>query len=186
MQRAQPIPRRKYTVADWEALPEQPKHELIDGDIYMMAQPSIAHIRASRELTVQLAAYLRGKRCEALQELAVQLNENEDTIFVPDVTVFCDPTKLKANRYVGAPDMVIEIISPSSVRIDTITKFNRYLRSGVREYWIVDADTRITLVNIIQNGRYVLQTYDCADKVKVAVLDDCEIDLSQVFPEAEE
>ena len=104
------------------------------------------------------------------------------TIVEPDISVVCDRNKLDDRGCAGAPDLVVEVISPSSIRHDRLTKFNLYRRAGVREYWIVSPDEQTVQVCVLQDGSY--QTVDLGvpgDVVKVNVLDGCFIELARVF-----
>ena len=102
----------------------------------------------------------------------------------PDISVICDPDKLDAFGCKGAPDLVIEILSPSTQRHDRVTKFNLYQRAGVREYWIVDPANPSVQSFILENGGYKANDFKIAgEQIKVNVLEDCVLDLSQVFPE---
>lgn len=102
----------------------------------------------------------------------------------PDITVVCDPDKLDKHGCKGAPDMVMEILSPSTQRHDRLTKFNLYQRAGVREYWIVDPANRAVQSFVLEDGRYSVKEFGTVgDKMRVNVLEDCVIDLSEVFPE---
>ena len=151
----------------------------------MQAQPSINHIDISLELGTQFRTYLRGKRCRVLQEAAVYLRKTDQSIFAPDLIVVCDPSKIKKNYVVGAPDLIVEILSKSTGKIDKTLKFQRYRQAGVREYWLVDPSHQLVDVYLWEQGSDP-QTFGCEDKIKVSVLDDCEIDLSLVFPEPED
>ena len=84
---------------------------------------------------------------------------------------------------VGAPDLIIEILSPSTSRHDRIVKFNLYLRAGVREYWVVDPEDKAISVHVLDNGRYVTNVYGDNDRLSVHVLPGCEIDLKDIFAE---
>ena len=97
----------------------------------------------------------------------------------PDITVVCDPAKLDDRGCKGAPDMVIEIESPSTARYDRILKFNKYREAGVREYWIVDPEERAVFAYTLKNGEYTAAVYE--DTAPAAVLPGCEIDLGAVF-----
>ena len=102
----------------------------------------------------------------------------------PDISVICDPDKIDRIGCRGAPDLIIEIFSPSSRRHDSLTKLNLYRRAGFREYWLVDAEAGSVQSFLLENGNYFLTgfgQYD--DEMKVHVLDGCTIDLSAVFPE---
>ena len=188
-----PLPQEnRYTLADALAWDEQDRIELIDGYPVMMAPPTRAHQKAVMELSGQLYAYLKGKKCEVYPApFAVRLFEQDgdrpedvNTLVEPDVSVVCDPSKLDDTGCRGAPDLVMEVLSPSTTRHDRFTKFNLYQRAGVREYWIVDPADKSVQVFVLEDGHYTAQDFGTAgDTVRVNVLKDCAIDLSQVFPE---
>ena len=175
---------KKYTYEDWLAWPEEERWELIDGVAYMMATPVIAHQDISDELSRQLRNYLIGKPCRAFSAIGVRLHTDEDTALIPDLSVVCDKAKLADGKVcVGAPDLVVEILSPSTAGRDRLKKFNKYLEAGVREYWIVDPETKMVNVNILENEKYVNHAYGETDAVPVHVLDGCTISLPDVFAE---
>lgn len=110
------------------------------------------------------------------------LPKNVDTYVEPDIILICDPSKLDDIGCKGAPDLIIEILSPSSKRHDMVTKFNLYRRAGVREYWIVDPDGKTVQTYILENGYYIAgDLASPGDKLPVNVLDGCIVDLAQVF-----
>ena len=183
---AEVLQKRFYTVAEWEKLPEYPRHELIDGELTMQAQPSIDHIEINVELGRQFSNYLLGKSCRVFHDAAVYLRETDQTIFAPDLSVVCDPKKIKKNYVLGAPDLIIEILSRSTAPLDKKLKFTRYQQAGVREYWIVDPWHQFVDVYHWENGPTQPQNYTRTDKIRVSVLDDCVIDLSLVFPVLED
>lgn len=186
-----PLPQEnRYSLADVLAWDEQDRAELIDGEIVMMAPPSRIHQGIVFEIARQLGNYLEGKKCKVYPApFAVRLFEKDeerpesvDTMVEPDVTLICDPGKLDNIGCKGAPDLVIEVLSPSSQRHDRLTKYNLYQRAGVQEYWIVDPESRTVQVSSLENGRYkVAEIYTAADIAKVGVLDGCYIELSKVF-----
>ena len=188
-----PFPQEsRYTLADALAWDEPDHIELIDGYPVMMAPPTRAHQEAVTALVGQLYDYLKGKKCKVyaapfavrLFEEAGNRPEDVDTLVEPDISVVCDPSKLDDIGCKGAPDLVMEILSPSTTRHDRFTKFNLYQRAGVREYWIVDPAEKSVQVFVLEDGRYTAKDFGAAgDTVWVNVLDDCTIDLSQVFPE---
>ena len=181
---------RRYTLADALAWDGRERIELIDGHPVMMAPPSRVHQAISGELFGQFWAYLRGKNCKVYHApFAVRLFEESgeppesvDTLVEPDLVVVCDPDKLDDMGCRGAPDLVIEILSPSTRRHDRMTKFNLYQQAGVREYWIVDPDSQDVQVFVLEGGRYFVRGYGTAEgSLKPSVLEDCTIDLSLVF-----
>jgi len=109
------------------------------------------------------------------------LGDDDDDVFQPDLVIICDRTKIDDKGCNGAPDMVIEILSPSTAMRDKLLKFNEYQRAGVREYWIVDPDTKTVQVFILENGQYLAKSYGETDTISVSVLKSCEISLPDVF-----
>jgi Uma2 family endonuclease len=101
----------------------------------------------------------------------------------PDISVVCDRSKLDDHGCVGAPDLVIEILSSSTSRYDRVLKFNAYLRAGVREYWIVDPEDKSVSAHILDNGRYLTSVYGDTGHLSVHVLPGCEINLNDIFAE---
>ena len=190
---ALPAEKERYTFADCLTWREDERIEIIDGEPVMMAPPpSSEHQEISMELSAQLHAYLRGKRCKVYAApFAVRLFEKDgdrpddvDTMVEPDISVVCDPNKIDRHGCKGAPDMVVEILSPSTQRHDRFTKFSLYQRAGVKEYWIVDPDKKLVLVYTLVDGQYyVPEVYTAKDSVPVEVLEDCIVDLTAVFPE---
>ena len=188
-----PLPQEKhYTYADYMTWDEQEHIELIEGAPVMMSPPSRTHQEISGELFRQIANYLEGKKCRVYAApFAVRLFEKPtddassvDTVVEPDLSVVCDRDKLDAKGCKGAPDLVIEILSPSSIRNDRLTKFNLYQRAGVREYWIVNPSEKRVQVFVLENGHYTAAALGGeADVLKVNVLDGCYIDLARVFSE---
>jgi len=177
---------KKYTYADYESWDDGNRYELTDGKIHMMSPPSQKHQEISGELFVQFHNFLRGKACKVLAApFAVRLNadKEDDTIFEPDLLVVCDKSKLDGKRCNGAPDLVIEILSPSTASRDRVTKFNKYLQAGVREYWIVDPESKTVSVHILENGKYVVQSYGDTGEITVSVLEGCIISAEDVFAE---
>ena len=190
---ALPAEKARYTFADVLAWPDDERAELIDGEAVLMAPaPTTAHQLISGELFGQLHSYLKGKKCKVISApFDVRLFEQDgdspediDTVVDPDISIVCDPSKLDEHGCKGAPDLIIEILSRSTRRHDRMTKFNLYQRAGVREYWIVDPDSKDVQAFVLDGGRYFVKGYGTAeDKMKVDVLEDCVIDLSTVFPE---
>ena len=189
---ALPAEKARYTFADVLAWEENERIEIINGEAVMMAPPNRAHQEAVVELTAQLHEYLKGKRCKVYPApFGVRLFEEDgdrpedvDTMVEPDISVVCDPSKLDDAGCKGAPDLVVEILSPSSLRHDRFTKFNLYQRAGVREYWIVDPASKSAQSFVLEDGHYTAKEFGAAgDKMKVNVLEGCVLDLSQVFSE---
>lgn len=138
-----------YTIDDIYALPEGERAELIDGKIYYMAPPSRTHQRISGKLYQTIANYIdsTGGKCEIYAApFAVFLNDDDINYLEPDISVICDQSKLDDKGCHGAPDWVIEVVSPSSKPRDYMAKLFKYRNAGVMEYWIVDPDKQMTMV----------------------------------------
>ncbi len=135
------------TAEDYWNLPEGERAELIDGQLYALASPSRIHQEIIIELTYHFQHYIKSNKgnCKIYAApFAVNLNANDQTFVEPDISVICDPDKLSDRGCEGAPDLVIEVVSPSSRRMDYIRKMALYADAGVREYWIVDPATEQT------------------------------------------
>ena len=135
------------TAEDYWNLPEGERAELIDGQLYELASPSRIHQEIIIELTYHFQHYIKSNKgnCKIYAApFAVNLNANDQTFVEPDISVICDPDKLSDRGCEGAPDLVIEVVSPSSRRMDYIRKMALYADAGVREYWIVDPATEQT------------------------------------------
>ncbi|MBO0995003.1 Uma2 family endonuclease [Bacillus sp. SD088] len=133
--------------------------EYIDGVIYMSPSPSTKHQRVSRKLGRAFEEFLDGKSCElfyAPYDIELKSEKVDGTrIVIPDITIICDPSGFTDARYVGVPDLLVEILSPSNQSHDLITKLNLYMNYGVKEYWIVNPmlDT-ITVYTLNGDGMY--------------------------------
>ena len=145
-----PLPKgHTSTIEDIYALPDGTRAELIDGQIYYMAPPSRRHQQILGSLYRKIADYIDGKQgaCEVdIAPFAVFLNDDDINYVEPDISVICDKNKLTDKGCVGAPDWIIEVVSPGSRRMDYYTKLFKYRTAGVREYWLVDPDKNRILV----------------------------------------
>lgn len=189
---ALPAEKARYTFADCLTWEENERIEIIEGEAVLMAPPSRLHQEISVAITSQLYNFLEGKRCKVYPApFAVRLFEQDgeapedvDTMVEPDISVVCDSDKLDKHGCKGAPDLVVEILSPSTRRHDRLVKLGLYQRAGVREYWIVNPEDRTVQV-MLQDGAGSLrihEDYGREDMAKVNVLEGCFIELSKVFP----
>ena len=183
---AEPVRNRKYTYSDYLTWDDDNRYELIDGEVYMLAAPSLAHQEISGNLFIQIHTYLKGKTCKVYSAPCdVRLNDDtkDDTVVQPDMIVVCDPAKIENGKSCnGAPDMVVEILSPSSITNDQIIKLNKYMEAGVKEYWIVDPETRSVQVYFLRNGEWTFRIYKGTDVGFVNILENCRVHLVDVFP----
>ncbi len=138
------------------AYQEESWDELIDGKVVAMSpRPSLNHHQVSLNITYIFSRYLKGKTCRPFGD-GVDLHLTEKDRFIPDGMVVCDPCKIKRNGVYGAPDLVIEVLSPSTARYDRGHKKDVYERSGVREYWIIEPESKAIEVYLLQNGKLSL------------------------------
>ena len=178
-----PLPQqnKEYTIDDIYALPDGQRAELIDGRMYMMAPPTRRHQRITLELSTIINNYIKDKggSCEVdIAPFSVFLNEDDKNYVEPDISVICASEKLTDKGCTGAPDWIIEIVSPGSRRMDYFVKLFKYRTAGVREYWIVDPEKNRVTVYLFDSDN--TEEYSFSDTVKVGIYDDLEIDLSSI------
>ncbi|MDO0822555.1 Uma2 family endonuclease [Desulfosporosinus nitroreducens] len=181
----------RYTYGDYVNWSEDERWELINGIPYdMTPAPSTEHQRISRKLALQFANYLVGKTCEVFYSpfdvrlpLANEKDEEINTVVQPDLAIVCDRNKLDEKGCKGAPDLIIEIISPATAKKDMQEKFLLYERSGVREYWLAFPLDRVVDVYVLNKDNKYQRSglYQYYDKIKVEIFEDLEIDLGLVF-----
>lgn len=170
-----------YTIEDIYALPEGERAELIDGQIFYLATPSTRHQRIVSKLNQKIANYIdvHGGDCEVFPSpFAVFLNNDDINYVEPDISVICDQSKLTDKGCNGAPDWIIEIVSPSSKRMDYLIKLFKYRNAGVKEYWIVDSEKdRITVYNFVHD---TIEEYAFGDDVPAGIYEDFSIKVSDM------
>ena len=162
----------KHTIDEYEKWGEDIRCELIDGELFMMTAPTITHQRIALELAMILENYTRskGKGCMAgIAPTDFQLSEDDDkTIVQPDVYMVCDKSKDREKRFVGAPDLAIEILSPSTSEKDLLVKYKKYRETGVREYWLVNYERETVLVNDFEH-EMPTRIYGIREKIPVSI-----------------
>ncbi len=172
---------KALTVEDIYALPDGQRAELIDGDMYMMAPPKRIHQEIVHFLDREIGAYIKAKggACKIYPApFAVFLNGDDKTYVEPDISVICDKDKLTEDGCSGAPDWIIEVVSPSSRRMDYLIKLLKYKTAGVKEYWVVDPEKHRVMVYDFMDD--TVEEYTDTDKIKAKLYEDLEIDFSQV------
>lgn len=173
---------KKYTVTDIEALPEGERAELIDGEMFMMAAPTWTHQEILSELHFQIKAYIKQNKgsCTVLPApFAVYVKDDIHNYVEPDIAVICNKEKLDEKGCHGAPDWVIEIVSPSGRHMDCVRKLALYREAGVREYWIVDPIQRtVTVCDPAHDKQPEIHTFE--EKVKAGIYDDLFIDFAEL------
>ena len=189
---AEKIPSKKqgeYTLDDYYALPDDIRAELIDGVIYYMASPTYIHQIIAGYIYVDLFDHVKknkGKCIPMISPLDVQLDMDNKTMVEPDVLVLCDKNKIKRGIVYGAPDFLVEILSPSTRSKDMVLKLNKYCFAGVREYWIVDPKNENIMVYKFED-EIECKVYERKTPVPVGIWNnECLIDFDEIFRYIEE
>lgn len=165
-----------YTIDDIYALPDGNRAELIDGKLYSMSTPSRTHQRILSSIFVKIANYIDSHEgnCEVdVSPFAVFLNNDDKNYVEPDILVVCDSSKFDEKGCHGAPDWIIEIVSPSSRYMDYCIKLFKYRTAGVREYWIVDPMKE--LVTVYQFDKEAIEQYSFGEDVPIGLYDNFSI-----------
>ncbi|MBU0566484.1 Uma2 family endonuclease [bacterium] len=181
----------RYTYGDYLNWPDEERWELIEGEAYDMSPaPSRWHQQIAGELFKQIAVFLTGKKCEAyFAPFDVRLpRADEDdsetmTVVQPDIVVVCNPAKLDNRGCRGAPDLVVEILSPFTASKDQIEKLALYEKHGVKEYWIIHPTDNLLTVRLLEeDGKYGIPAiYEGKGSLEVATLPGLTVNLDAVF-----
>jgi Uma2 family endonuclease len=172
---------------DWE-LDEGERYELIYGETYAMSAPNAYHQSILMELAKQIAVYMTGKPCKVYPapydvRLFFEEDESDDTVVQPDISVVCDPKKRGKEGCHGAPDFVVEILSPANTAIEMERKHELYREAGVLEYWVIDPEHKTLHSYRFNNGTIFPHSYRASDTAPVEVFPGLKIELQPVFSE---
>lgn len=174
----------EYTLDDYYALPDERRVELIDGVFYDMSAPAVIHQKILGELFVLFreCADAHEGECEVfVAPCDVRLDCDNKTMVQPDIFLICHPYDLGANALDGAPDLTLEILSPSTRAKDMLLKLHKYQSAGVKEYWIVDPDHDTVLVYDLRSDDFYPEKYDFNSVIPIHISDGkCSIDFSRV------
>ena len=191
-------PNKRYSYADYLTWADNKRRELFDGIVKLMSAPNITHSSITSGLIGRMWPFvkMRKGKCRVFHSpVDVRLpksGEKDDdkiyTVVQPDICVVCDPSKIDEKGIVGAPDLVVEVVSPSNTKLMMSTKFELYERGGVKEYWVVYPKSGLTVFLLQENGKYddgvtydVIYTPDA--KVPVFTIPGLEIGLRELFEE---
>ena len=174
---------RLYTLEDYLRLPDDQRVELIDGVFYDMAAPTTIHQSIAGFLHKKFLDFVmanKGPCFPFISPVDVQLDCDDKTVVQPDVLVVCDRTKYKNGRVFGAPDLVIEVLSPSTRRKDMQLKMYKYAGAGVREYWMVDPEKKLVVQYDLEHLG-IPAIYNFKSVIPVLIWDSaCRIDLGEM------
>lgn len=172
-----------YTTDDIYNLPDGERAELIDGQLYMMAPPSMNHQRILMNMAGEIREYIkkRNGKCEVFPApFAVFLNKDSRNYVEPDISVVCDKDKLDEKGCIGAPDWVIEVTSPSNPQHDYGIKLFKYRTAGVREYWIVNPQKKAVIVYDFEKDERSNQ-YVFDDDIPSCIFEDFSINIKNIL-----
>ena len=175
-----------YTYADYLTWDDDVRCELINGVVYKLETPSLFHQMILGEIFLQIYKFAKGTANKVFYApLDVRLNPHtrDDTVVQPDILVVCDKEKVDKYGIIGAPDLTIEVLSPSSIQHDVIRKQRIYREAGVREYWIVNPESKELDILLFETNEIKYHTQ--AETAPVHILPGCEINLAEVFAAAE-
>jgi Uma2 family endonuclease len=169
----------------WELKPGE-RFELIDGVAYAMSAPGTEHQQISMILSAQLFNHFEGKTCRPFAapfdvRLFYEEDESDDTVVQPDLVVVCDPEKLGKEGCHGAPNLVIEILSPSNTAIEMHRKMGLYQSAGVPEYWVIDPEEKVIEVYCLENGLYKPHILRLNDTLQSTLFPTLAIPLETIF-----
>lgn len=176
----------EYTLEDYYALPEDIRAELIDGVLYDMSAPQVIHQMIVGRLTLRLAQYIESKQGNCIvfgAPVDTQLDCDNRTMVQPDIGIVCDRDQLLMKGIFGAPDFVVEVLSPSTRKKDRTIKLLKYMNAGVREYWIVDPEKKYVAVYLAdEDGGYDVSVYSFEDIIPVAIFEnECKINFKEIY-----
>lgn len=172
-----------YTCTDYVTWNDNRRYELLHGRVHAMSPaPNVRHQTISGNLNWQIRSFLKPKAPCQIFYAPIDVYLSDDTVVQPDIIVVCDPRKMAKKGCVGAPDLVVEILSPSTSKMDWQDKYRLYEEAGVREYWIVNPDDNLVHVFRLTDNKFLFEgTYAADDTVRIGIFEDITIDLKSVF-----
>ena len=175
----------EYTIRDYFDLPDERRVELIDGVIYDMGSPTVLHQMLADEICSAFKNYIRRKKGNCISIMSpvdVQLDCDDKTIVQPDVVVLCDRSKIKDGRIFGAPDLLVEVLSPATKKKDMHIKLAKYIAAGVREYWIVNPKDKTVVVYDNQEDDMDIRFYTFEHEIPVDIYGgDCIVNFREIY-----
>ena len=184
----------EYTKEDFYNLGEDAHFELIDGILYDLATPTSIHQLLCTKIATELSKYIDSQSGECLvfgvspnieidHDIEKHDKKMDKTVVIPDVVVLCDREKLKDGKIIGAPEFVVEVLSPSTAKYDKGIKFKKYMNAGVKEYWIIDPKRKSVCVYIFSNySEFNITVYSFTNEVPVFIFNnECKVDFRKIY-----
>ena len=186
-----PEGKRQYTYADYLKWKGPERYQVIYGEAFMMAAPSVAHQAILMELSYQFYDWLRGKPCRVFASpLDVRLfpeeDNSDDTVVQPDLLVVCDRTKFAKGSVNGSPDLAVEIVSPSTSKKEHFLKYGAYLEAGVQEYWVIYPEQKIVQVHVNKSDHFICIDYKGDAVIQSVVLQGFSLELKTLWAAAQD
>ena len=174
----------KYTVDDYYKLPDGVRKELIDGEFYDMASPTVIHQEIALSFFFDVQSFINSNKgpCRVYAApIDVQIDKDDDTMVIPDAFILCDQDKNLNKKIFGAPDFILEVLSPSTRNKDMTVKLTKYRMAGVREYWIIDPKKRVLLKYNFMDEDYMPEIMPLEGETGIAIYDDrCKVNLDKM------
>jgi len=186
VEETQPEYVKHYTFNDYMNFDDDERWEIINGKLFLMSAPTVTHQRILGRLYLKFGNFLEGKPCDvffAPFDVRLKADTTDDTVVQPDLLVICDDSIMMKTGCKGAPDMVVEILSPSTSYKDRALKFKVYQEVGIKEFWIIDPEEKLTVVHILNNGNYYTKIFTETETAPVHILEGFEINLADIFAE---
>ena len=185
----EPVQNGHYTYADYLGWEGPERYQLINGEAFLMASPSVEHQAMLTELITEFNIWLRGKPCRVFAapldtRLFPEDDNSDDTVVQPDLLVICGKDKLSKGSVNGPPDLVLEILSPSTSKKEMFLKFEAYLNAGVREYWVIEPEQKLVQVHIYENRHFISSSYKEDGVIESTVLKGFSFDLKILWAAA--
>lgn len=174
----------KFTYEDYIHMPEGKRYEIVEGELYMVPSPTTMHQRVSRELEEMLSKFVKEKGLGEVFDAPIDVVFSEADIVQPDIIFISNKNKgvIKEENIAGSPDLIIEILSPSSENRDRVIKKKLYAKNGVKEYWLVDPQKGIIEALILgKNGYETLKVFSDREILISRLIEGLQIPLEQVF-----
>ncbi len=172
----------EYTVEDYFRIPDGVRAELIDGVLYDMDSPTMYHQIIAGEIFAIIRNYIKDNKGTCIPFIApagVQLDMDDKTMVEPDVFVVCNRDMIRERNMVGAPDFIVEVLSPSTRSKDMKLKLSKYMNAGVREYWMVDPKKKKVIVHDFANEDTAIYSFE--DRIPIAIYDGkCVVDFAEI------
>ena len=177
-----------YTYAEYLLWKFEERVELLKGKLFKMSAPSPAHQVVQSNLNIELGLYFRNQKCQIYPApfdvrlpAKGEIGDAIHTVVQPDLCVVCDRTKIDSRGCIGAPDLVIEIISPGNSKKELKQKFKLYEEAGVREYWVIHPSEEYVIVNVLENNHYKTLSPIVDDEVHSVIFPTLKVHTKEIF-----